>query len=236
MVELVCRALSRDFTVWTVKHLSGSFDTKEKDTWRHIAAGSSGTIAVSPEEIVSLEPRRGASVEDALAELPAGVDLVLVEGFHESTYPKVLVAKTIDEAEEQLHRIDGVFAVCIPGGGAGKANLSDKTSLLSVEELTKMVREMVVADQLRRLPGLDCRKCGYSGCDALRQAIREGSGSLRQCRALFESDLRLFVDGGQIYLSPFPRTFVRNVLLAMVGTLKGVDSGRMVKLSIEVRI
>jgi len=236
LVELICRALSRDFTVWTVKHLSQSFDMRDKDTWRHIAAGSNGTIGVSPEEVVTLKPRREASVEDALDEVPAGVDLVLVEGFRKSQYPKVLVAKTVDEAAKQLPKIDGVFALCIQGEEPGKTKVVGKAPVLSEEELIERVKEMVVADQVKRLPGINCRKCGYPSCEALVQAIKEGKGSLKQCRTLLESDLGLFVDGNQVFLSPFPRMFVKNVLLAMVGTLKGVDSGKMARLLIEVRI
>jgi len=235
LVELICRALSGDFTVWTVKHLSQSFDLRDKDTWRHMAAGAYGTIAVSPEEVVTLKSKRGASVEDALDEVPAGVDLVLAEGFRKSLYPKVLVARTVDEAMEQLRKIEGVFALHIPGEELGSLKAAGKIPVLSEGELIERVREMVVADQVKRLPGINCRKCGFSSCDALGKAIREGSGFLRQCRVLQESDLQLLVDGHQVYLSPFPKSFVKNVLLAMVGTLKGVDGSKMARLLIEVR-
>ena len=236
LVELLCRALSKDLVVWTVKHVSHSFDIEEKDTWRHTEAGAAGTIAVSPEQIIMLKPRREASLEDALSEIPTGVDLVIIEGFRESVYPKVLVARTIGEAKEQLREIEGVFAASVGSEETGSTKVLGSIPILSQDELVKKVREMVVTDQVRRLPRMNCKKCGYSSCDALAEAIASGNASLRQCRVLEESDLQLLVDGNQVYLSQFPKSFVKNVVLAMVGTLKGVDHDTMARVSIELKV
>lgn len=235
LVETLCRALSKGFTVWTVKHLSHTPDLEDKDTWRHVGAGAQGTIAVSPSELVVFKPRPNASIEDALQEVPEGVDLVLVEGYRSSPYPKVLVAESMEEAEEELKRIGEVFAVHIPTGCADRLGGSTEVPVLSEADLVKKVREMVVTNQVGQLPGLNCGKCGYAGCSALGEAIREGSASVKQCVALRESDLSLLVDGHRVHLSPFPESLVRNVLLAMVGTLKGGNSANSVKVSVRRR-
>jgi molybdopterin-guanine dinucleotide biosynthesis protein B len=236
LVELLCHTLSKELIVWTVKHASNSFDIEDKDTWRHMEAGASGTIAVSPRQVVVLKSRKDASLEEALGEIPRGVDLVLIEGFRGSTYPKVLVAKTVDEAKKQLQEIEGVFAAFVGTEETGSNKVLGSIPVLSGEELAKNLREMVARDQVKRLPGLNCKKCGYPSCEALTEAIVNGSASLRQCRVLEESDLQLLVDGNQIFLSQFPKSFVKNVLLAMVESLKGVDHNSMAKISIELRI
>ena len=236
LVELLCHALSKELVVWTVKHASHSFDIEDKDTWRHMEAGAAGTIAVSPRQVMVLKPRRDAPLEDVLLEIPAGVDLVLVEGFRGSAYPKVLVAKTVDEAQKQLQEIDGVFAAFVDSEETGSNKALGSIPVLSGEELARNVREMIVRDQVKQLPGLNCRKCGYSSCEALAAAMVSGNASLKQCKVLEESELRLLVDGNQVHLSQFPKSFVKNVLLAMVGSLKGVDYSAMARISIELSV
>ena len=235
LVEMLCHALSKELAVWTVKHASHSLDIQDKDTWRHMEAGAAGTIAVSPRQVMVLKPLRDAPIEDALGEIPPEADLVLVEGFRGSKYPKVLVAKTRSEAEKQLQETDGVFAVFAGSEKTGSNKVLGSIPVLSGEELARKVREMVAKDQAKRLPGLNCRKCGYSSCEALGGAIINGEASLKQCKVLEESDLQLLVDGNQIHLSQFPKSFVKNVLLAMVGSLKGVNSA-MARISIKLRV
>ncbi len=234
LVELLCHVLSKELVIWTMKHISHSFDIEEKDTWRHMEAGAAGTIAAGPRSVALLKPSKDALLVDAIGEIPAGVDLVLAEGFRKSAFPKVLVAKTVSEAEDQLRQIGGIFAVFLSMEKKEPRRAIDSVPILSGEELIERIREMVAQDQVKRLPGINCRKCGYPSCEALAEAIVKGKASLRQCGILEESDFKLLVDGNQVYLSRFPKSFVKNVLLAMVGSLKGVD--KMSRISIEMRV
>ena len=70
LIEVLVRGLSkRGYRVATVKHISeGSFDTTDKDTWKHLHAGAIQVIAVSPNEIVSIrkldEPTLNIAVKE----------------------------------------------------------------------------------------------------------------------------------------------------------------------------
>jgi len=236
LVESLTRSFSENLRVWTVKHVSESFDVEEKDTWRHMEAGAEGTVAVSPERLVVLKPQAKPTPETAVGEVPRGVDLILIEGFREADYPKILVAPSIEEAEEQLGRIRGVFAVSGPIADEKAGQSVQGVPILSIEELSGRLNRMIIEDQVKRLPGIDCKKCGYPTCKALAAAILRGEANFMDCKTLLISDLSLEVDDAQVYLSEWPKSFVKGVILSMVGSLKGVDMGRVKRISIEVSV
>ena len=235
LVESITGRLSSRYRVWTVKHVSDSFDTREKDTWRHLKAGSEGSIALGAGSLVVLRSEIDESVERALKEVPTGADLVLVEGFKESVLPKILLAQSTDEAEEQLERTSNVFAI-----SGSLADLhADKSvkgvPILGSDSVTDVVSGMVQDDQVKKLPGVDCKKCGYPSCKDMANAILKGESLLKDCRTLKISDVMLIVDGKPVYLSEFPKSVVRNVVLGLVNSLKGFDAKKTGKITLELR-
>jgi molybdopterin-guanine dinucleotide biosynthesis protein B len=236
LIESVTRKLSGKYRVWTVKHVSDSFDTKDKDTWRHLKAGAEGSVALGAGSLVVLRSGVNESVERALDEVPRDVDLVLVEGFKESVLPKILIAQSLNEAEEQLERISNVFAVSGPFADL-VANSSVKgVPVLGSDSVTDRVVRMVVDDQAKRLPGIDCEKCGYSSCKEMANAILNGEALLKDCRTLQVSDVVLLMDSKTVYLSEFPKRVVRNVVLGLATSLKGVDLKKTKRIVLELRI
>jgi molybdopterin-guanine dinucleotide biosynthesis protein MobB len=158
LIESVTRKLSGKYRVWTVKHVSDSFDTKDKDTWRHLKAGAEGSVALGAGNLVVLRSGVSESVERALDEVPRDVDLVLVEGFKESVLPKILIAQSLDEAEEQLDRISNVFAVSGPFADLGANRSVRGIPVLGSDSIAEKVVRMVTDDQAKRLPRIDCKK------------------------------------------------------------------------------
>ncbi|MBO8128739.1 MAG: bifunctional molybdenum cofactor guanylyltransferase MobA/molybdopterin-guanine dinucleotide biosynthesis adaptor protein MobB [Peptococcaceae bacterium] len=82
----------RGFKVGTVKHCphGADLDREGKDTWRHAHAGATMTGLLTPEGYVIQRKQREADLGDVLGHF-TGVDLVLVEGFKNQDYPKILV-------------------------------------------------------------------------------------------------------------------------------------------------
>jgi len=236
LVEFLTWRFSKNLRVWTVKHVSESFDVEEKDTWRHMEAGAEGTIAVGPDGLVVLRHQAEATLETVIGEVPRDVDLVLVEGFREAANSKILVAPSVEEAEEQLGRIRGVFAVSGPVAETKAGGVVQGVPILSPEELSERLNRMILEDQIKRLPGIDCKKCGYPSCKALAAAILNGEAALRDCKTLQISDLTLMVDDVQVYLSEFPKNFVKNVVLAMTGSLKGVDVEKVRRITVNIQV
>jgi len=95
MVERLTRELkSRGYRVATIKHVPQDtvFDQPEKDSWRHIKAGSEATAISSQDKLVLIKP---VTLEPALSEivrfLSEDYDIVLAEGFKEDNAPKIEV-------------------------------------------------------------------------------------------------------------------------------------------------
>jgi molybdopterin-guanine dinucleotide biosynthesis protein B len=117
LIERLIPALqARGERVSVVKHAHHGLhiDQPGKDTWRHRQAGAFEVVAVSSSQLVlqrQFERPTTLSVHHALAELYAGVDWVLVEGFRDSNLPKLEVWRA-----DQGHRArypDDPFVVAL---------------------------------------------------------------------------------------------------------------------------
>jgi molybdopterin-guanine dinucleotide biosynthesis protein B len=87
--------IARGWRVSTIKHAHHGFDLDQegKDSWRHRAAGASEVLIASETRWAIMHELRGApepELEALLAHL-SPVDLVIVEGFKRSAYPKIEV-------------------------------------------------------------------------------------------------------------------------------------------------
>lgn len=152
LIEAMTRELSKRFTIWTVKHISTSFDTADKDTWRHIQAGAKGVIAVTNCDIVIIK-RNKASFEMALEEIPKNVNLILVEGFKESNYPKIIAAQKVYDVRKVLSVASQVFAIYETQVSESDEKKIEGIPVISkVETLISKVEEMILNDAKNKLP------------------------------------------------------------------------------------
>ncbi len=101
LVEQVIPALKkRGLRVSIVKHAHHKFDIDKpgKDTWRHREAGAFEVVAASNMRLALMrefEKPSELSVHHLIAELYAGVDWVLVEGFKSSDLLKIEVWRAL---------------------------------------------------------------------------------------------------------------------------------------------
>lgn len=104
LVERLIPALKlRGLRVSVVKHAHHNFDVDKpgKDTWRHRQAGAFEVVAASAHRLALMrEFERPAelNVHHLIAELYAGVDWVLVEGFKASDLLKIEIWRAPDES------------------------------------------------------------------------------------------------------------------------------------------
>jgi molybdopterin synthase catalytic subunit len=111
-VKLV-EALKQRGKVGTVKHMhSHRFDKEGSDTYRHKQAGADVVIGVTPFELVKLT--NANNLKAALDELAdAGVDYAVVEGFKDSSLPKIAIGevkamnivKTVDPRDVNISEL-----------------------------------------------------------------------------------------------------------------------------------
>jgi molybdopterin-guanine dinucleotide biosynthesis protein MobB len=89
---LISELKSRGYRIATIKHSVHrlNFDKPDKDSWRHIQAGSDATAIVSPDKVVLIKPIIEEPDLNKIALLFGGdYDIILTEGFKQSNAPKL---------------------------------------------------------------------------------------------------------------------------------------------------
>ncbi len=91
--KLVKELKSRGYRLGTVKHAAHvSFDQSEKDSWRHIQAGSEATALSSHGQVVFIKPvERDLTLEEIGRFFGEDYDIILAEGFKQDSAPKIEV-------------------------------------------------------------------------------------------------------------------------------------------------
>jgi molybdopterin-guanine dinucleotide biosynthesis adapter protein len=92
ITKLVQELKSRGYRVATIKHTpqGSDFDESDKDSWRHIQAGSEATAVSSPDKIVLIKPvTQDATIDELSHLLGEDYDIILTEGFKHGDAPKI---------------------------------------------------------------------------------------------------------------------------------------------------
>lgn len=110
--ELIGELKTRGYKVATVKHTPKgmTFDEPDKDSWRHIQAGSEATAVVSPDKVLLIklvveEP----ALDEVVRFLGEDYDIILTEGFKRGDAPKIEVHRR--EVGPPLSNIKKLIAV-----------------------------------------------------------------------------------------------------------------------------
>ncbi len=103
LIEAIIPKLQgRGWRVGTIKHHAHpdfDFDVPGKDSWRYARAGSEHVIIAAPGKIGSVEYMNEDPPLTQLIDRMHGVDLVLTEGYHWETWPKIEVLRTERSSE-----------------------------------------------------------------------------------------------------------------------------------------
>jgi molybdopterin-guanine dinucleotide biosynthesis protein B len=249
VVEGLVRELTkRGYSVATAKHISQegfSIDHKGKDTWRHALAGANPVIGVSDVEtsVLIKDGITRFSLADLLGFAPKA-DIIVLEGFSQIVLSnerigKIFCVRNTDEYADFKEKTTGeTMAFC------SLQPLED--SILKIEEdlhvLIERVSEYVdkelrVSKILDNLPGLDCKKCGYSSCEKMAVAVYKGEAKMSDCvvlsvRSRLKTEIR--VNDAEVPIQPFVSEIIRNSVLGMVSSLKDVSVSGDEKVHIKI--
>lgn len=110
LIEKLIPELSRrGYRVGTVKHhhsyFPAIFDGEGTDTWRHRRAGASSVALATPTDIAMFRDNDGAASLDEIVAGLGGIDVVLVEGFHDQARTKIEVLS--DHNDQRVCQNDG---------------------------------------------------------------------------------------------------------------------------------
>lgn len=115
--QLIPRLVAAGLRVAGVKHTHHGFDpdTPGKDSWRLREAGCANVVLVGDSHLTLMrrypEDAPGPALSDALALLPPDTDLVLVEGYKRSDFPKLEIYRPAHGKPPLWPEFPGIVAV-----------------------------------------------------------------------------------------------------------------------------
>jgi len=203
-VETIVKELTKKgYRVATVKHIhepNFTIDAKGKDTWRHAQAGAQITVGVSQNELATIKKAETAkySLSDITQNCEDNTDIIILEGFRnliaqDQTVPKVVTAKNQDEIKEAMRTIKPILAF------TGPIHKSETAALT--------------------IPYVDIE----TEPKKLTEIIDKRVGPIIQKRRESKETLSIKINGKMVPLNPYVQNVARNVLFAIVSTLKGVS-------------
>lgn len=232
----VVEAIVREFTrrghkVGTLKHTSSDhhLDIPGKDTWRHREAGSSASaILTSDEAAIFLSHPVGVA---EAAEKLGPVDVLVLEGFRSlDVVPRILIPRSPEEIEMLANGLE----IAISGPDVERLHIGVKgVPIIPISRVDELA-ELITSRAFPLLPGLNCGGCGYESCGGLARAILAGEAEAVRCVARTKEGVQLKVDGLGVAINPFVQKVMRNVVLGVVRTLKGIEEPRRVEVALDL--
>jgi molybdopterin-guanine dinucleotide biosynthesis protein B len=203
-VEALVRELTKKgYRVGTIKHVHEpdfTFDARGKDTWRHAQAGARIIVGAAEEEMVTIKKGNTSrfNLNDLTGNFRDGIDVVVLEGFRglvaqDLTVPKIVAAKTKKEIEDALRTFKPILAF----SGAIARNHVRATEIPYVDVMTEPEKLLEIVD--KRI------------------------GPIVQKRRESKETVSITVNGKPLPLNPYVQKVTRNVLFAIVSTLKGAQ-------------
>ena len=174
-----------------------TIDTKEKDTWRHAEAGAKIVMSVAPNELTIIKKVDTAKYDlnDIIKNLSDDeVDVLILDGFRKLVAKDLLVPKIV--AVKTVKEADEALRLFEP--------------ILLFTAPTKLNIKK------SKIPKFDAVK----EPEKLIEIVDRRIGPIIEKRRTSRETLKIQVNEKTLPLNPFVNKFVRNVVLAMISTLK----------------
>ena len=95
VTRLIAELKSRGYRVASIKHAQEVHFEPGKDSQQHLQAGSEVTSVVTPEQVVTIRTASSADTPEKIARaMGDDYDIILVEGFKQSSLPKIEVYRS----------------------------------------------------------------------------------------------------------------------------------------------
>lgn len=214
VIKIIDELVNRGFKVGTIKHVHGSLDLEDRDTWKHKEAGAELVVGAAEETFFTLNERLELYEILNMIECMKKLDFLVIEGFKYSNYAKISVTDFKDE-------------FTIKQVNAFEINENDLKSLV----------DLIEGRSYSKLPELNCNECGFVRCKDFAKAVVKGEVTEKTCVMKKEKCIELKIDGVSISMNPFVQTFVRNTTIGMLSSLKGDElkdfKGKKIELLIK---
>jgi molybdopterin-guanine dinucleotide biosynthesis protein B len=214
-VEALIRGLSkRGYMVASAKHIPEpefTIDTEGKDTWRYAKAGASTVLSVAPNELTAIKKvdTTKYSLEQIAAETPDEVDIIILEGF------KGLIGQNAS----------------VPKLVTAKTVNEITAALERYKNILAFVTSIPDGKVETEIPCVDALK----EPEKLVELVNSKVAVLVERKRKREEKITIQIDENFLPLGDFVQDIVRNAVLAMVSSLKGVKIKGEEKVSIVIK-
>jgi molybdopterin-guanine dinucleotide biosynthesis protein B len=214
-VEALIKGLTkRGYTVASAKHIPDpefTIDTEGKDTWRYAKAGATTVLSVAPNELTVIKKvdTTEYSLEQIVSETPNEVDIIILEGF------KGLVKQD----------------TTIPKIVATKTDEEISEALERYKNILAFIGHIPDGKVDTEAPFIDALKEPQKLVDLVNNKV----AVLVERKRKREEKITIQVDEKYLPLGDFVQGIIRNAVLAMVSSLKGVKIKGEEKVSIVVK-
>ena len=214
-VEVLIKGLTeKGFKIGSAKHIPDpefTIDTKGKDTWKHAKAGADTVLSVGQNELAVIKKVDTTKfyLKQIVAEFSDEIDIIVLEGF------KRLVGE--DSSIPKLVTVNTEYDV--------KAAINGYKNILAFIGLAPD-NEMEI-----KIPIIDVLK----GPEKLVDLVNQKVGVLVERKRQREEKITIHVNYDLLPLGDFVQDILRNTVLAMVSSLKGVKIKGEEKVSIFIK-
>jgi molybdopterin-guanine dinucleotide biosynthesis protein B len=214
-VEALIKGLTkRGYTVASAKHIPNpefTIDTEGKDTWRYARAGASSVLIVAPKELTAIKKvdTTEYSLEQIVVETPDEADIIILEGF------KGLVGQNAS----------------IPKLVTAKTANEITTALEQYNNILAFVTSIPDGEVETEIPCIDTLKEPQKIVDVVNSKV----AVLVEKKRKRPEKITIQVDEKFLPLGEFVQDIIRNAVLAMISSLKGVKIKGEEKVSIVVK-
>ncbi|MCS7365457.1 MAG: molybdopterin-guanine dinucleotide biosynthesis protein B [archaeon GB-1867-035] len=234
LIEKIIEKLrERNVKVYTVKKSSKRIDIAEKDTSRHLNAGASLTLAVSPQDAALF--LRETDINKLIKEYIPKNGITLIEGFKESKYPKIIIIETLEDLG-LIEKLDSKFIIVCKDEEIKKTinqkfeNLTTCT-MNEIDFIANMIIDDAIIKIFKELPKVNCGLCGYQKCIEYARAIIHGE---KTGKCPLKTRVKISVDGEEMRIKPYVETICRKIIEGFLSSLKGFDE-RYKNIKIELK-
>ncbi len=214
-VEALIRGLTkRGYTIASAKHIPEpefTIDTEGKDTWRHSKAGASTVLSVAPNELTAIKKvdTTEYGLEQIVAETPDEVDIIILEGFKGLVGQNASVPKLV--TAKTVNEIT-----------AALERYKNILAFISPIPNGKLETEIPFIDALKEP-------------EKLVELVNNKVAVLVERKRKREEKITIQIDEKLLPLGSFVQDLIRNAVLAMVSSLKGVKIKGEEKVSIVIK-
>ncbi len=208
VTSLVTELRRRGYTVGTVKdiHFEGyEADTPNTDTYKHRKAGARRVTARGTKD-TAIYVDRQMKIEEILKYYKE--DFVILEGDSGMKCPNIITGRTTEDLDKRMDENTIGFTGII----AGNINDDDQTSDLK---------------EYKGLPVIN----GITEVEIMADLVEKKAK--HQASATGDIDVELTIGGEEIFMVPFVKNTIKNVVVGAVMALDGYEEGKEIVIKVK---